>query len=300
MPSNPGAAPDADSTAPARRLLIVSNRLPFSFRRTPGGIEVTPSSGGLVSALSSWLERQKQEAQASECVWIGWPGAEVEEAEQAELRDTALRDHSAYPVFVGAAEMEQFYEGFCNSTLWPLFHYFTSYAAYREEDFASYQRVNQLFCDAVLQIARPDDEIWVHDYQLFILPSLLRAQLPDAAIGFFLHTPFPSFEVFRQLPTRWRKQVLEGVLGADLIGFHTHDYVQYFLRSVFLTLGHEHHLGQLTVDGAVRRVESFPVGVDFEKFWEAAGSEEVEKARAKAAEGVRDRIPIFSVDRLDY
>jgi trehalose 6-phosphate synthase/phosphatase len=300
MPSNSAAAPDADSTAPARRLLIVSNRLPFSFRRTPSGIEVTASSGGLVSALSSWLERQKQEAPASECVWIGWPGAEVEEAEQAELRDTALRDHSAYPVFVGAAEMEQFYEGFCNSTLWPVFHYFSSYAAYREEDFASYQRVNQLFCDAVLQIARPDDEIWVHDYQLFILPALLRAQLPKAAIGFFLHTPFPSFEVFRQLPTRWRRQVLEGVLGADLIGFHTHDYVQYFLRSVFLTLGHEHHLGQLTVDGAIRRVESFPVGVDFEKFWEAAGSEEVEKARATAAEGVRDRIPIFSVDRLDY
>lgn len=301
MLTSPGPAEaDRDSAPPVRRLLIVSNRLPFSFRRTSEGIEITPSSGGLVSALSSWLERRKQEQPESECIWIGWAGADVEQSEQADLRSAILRDHSAYPVFGGAAEMEQFYEGFCNSTLWPLFHYFASYAAYREEDFASYQRVNQLFCDAVLEIARPDDEIWVHDYHLFILPALLREKLPQAAIGFFLHIPFPSFEVFRQLPTHWRRQVLAGVLGADVIGFHTHDYVQYFLHSVFRTLGHEHHLGQLTVAGAIRRVESFPVGVDFDKFWDAAGSEEVEKASAIVAEGMRERIPIFSVDRLDY
>jgi trehalose 6-phosphate synthase/phosphatase len=119
-------------------------------------------------------------------------------------------------------------------------------------------------------------------------------------IGFFLHIPFPSFEVLRQLPTRWRRELLEGVLGADLMGFHTHDYAQHFLHSVFRTLGYEHHLGRLNVNGALKRVDSFPIGIDFQRFWEAAVSDEVATERAKMARGLGDRQIIFSVDRLDY
>ena len=196
--------------------------------------------------------------------------------------------------------MDRFYHRFCNSTLWPLFHYFPSYTSYREEDWDTYQRVNRQFCDALLEVARPDDEIWVHDYQLLLLPQLLRDRLPAASIGFFLHIPFPSFEVLRQLPTPWRRALLEGVLGADLIGFHTHDYVQHFLHSVFRTLGHEHHLGQLRIDDALKRVEAFPIGIDFERFWQAAQSQEVAEVRARLARSLGDRRLIFSVDRLDY
>jgi trehalose 6-phosphate synthase/phosphatase len=282
------------------RLVIISNRLPFSLRRTAHGPELGVSSGGLVSALSGYLQRRTEEDPNFECVWAGWPGAEVPEDEQAEVRSVALSAHGAYPIFLSTEEMERFYLGFCNSTLWPLFHYFPSYAEYREEDWDTYKQVNQRFCDAVLEFVRPGDVIWVHDYQLLLLPKLLRAALPQASLGFFLHIPFPSYEVFRQLPTRWRCELLQGVLGADLIGFHTHDYVQHFLHSVFRTLGHEHYLGQLTTGGEVRRVESFPIGIDFQRFWDAAGSDEVADARARVAQGLGDRKAIFSVDRSDY
>jgi trehalose 6-phosphate synthase/phosphatase len=282
------------------RLLVVSNRLPFSLERSDEGPKLAPSSGGLVTALSGYLERRKREEPELQFLWAGWPGAEMQAEEAEQLRAAALAEHGAYPIALSAADMDRFYHGFCNSTLWPLFHYFPSYASYSEEDWATYQKVNELFCDAIVELARPGDEIWVHDYQLLLLPSLLRQRLPDANIGFFLHIPFPSFEVFRQLPTAWRRQLLNGVLGADLVGFHTHDYVQHFLHSVFRTLGHEHHLGQINVDGAIKRVESFPIGIDFQRFWETAASDEVSALRATLAEGLGGRQLIFSVDRLDY
>lgn len=282
------------------RLIVISNRLPFSLRRTEFGFDLGAASGGLVTALSGYIRRRKASAPDFECIWAGWPGAEVTPAEAASLREVAGRKHGAHPILLSALEMEQFYHGFCNSTLWPLFHYFPSYAAYHERDFASYRRVNERFRDAVMELVRPGDEIWIHDYHLLLLPQMLREKLPHASIGFFLHIPFPSFEVFRQLPTRWRSEILRGVLGADLIGFHTHDYVQHFLHSVFRTLGHEHYLGQLTVGGEIRRVESFPIGIDVEAFWDAALTEEVSRARNLVADGLRGRRAILSVDRLDY
>lgn len=282
------------------RLLVVSNRLPFSLERSEAGAKLVPSSGGLVTALSGYLERRRREEPELEFLWAGWPGAEIEPQEAEQLRSTALAEHGAYPIALSTADMDRFYQGFCNSTLWPLFHYFPSYATYNEEDWETYRKVNEQFCDAVVELARPGDEIWVHDYQLLLLPSLLRQRLPDATIGFFLHIPFPSFEVFRQLPTTWRRELLNGVLGADLMGFHTHDYVQHFLHSVFRTLGHEHHFGQLNVDGVVKRVESFPIGIDFQRFWETAQSDEVTTLRAALADGLGNRQVVFSVDRLDY
>jgi trehalose 6-phosphate synthase/phosphatase len=282
------------------RLLVVSNRLPFSVQRSESGPELVPSSGGLVTALSGYLERRKRDEPELEFVWAGWPGAELAADEIEQLRAEALAEHGAYPISLSAADMHRFYHGFCNSTLWPLFHYFPSYASYREEDWATYRSVNEQFCEAVVALAKPGDQIWIHDYQLLLLPSLLRERLPDATIGFFLHIPFPSFEVFRQLPTAWRRELLRGVMGADLIGFHTHDYVQHFLRSVFRTLGYEHHLGKINVGGSIKRVDSFPIGIDFERFWQTASTEEVTTTQREMAEGLGHRRVIFSVDRLDY
>ncbi len=283
-----------------KRLLVVSNRLPFALQHTERGPEFVPSSGGLVSALSGYFERRRRDEPDLEFVWAGWPGADVDESALSELRERARREHGAYPIALDASDMDRFYHGFCNSTLWPLFHYFPSYTTYEEEDFQTYRRVNQQFCDAVMELARPGDEIWVHDYQLLLLPQMLREKLPDASIGFFLHIPFPSFEVFRQLPTPWRRELLSGMLGADLVGFHTHDYVQHFLHSVFRTLGHEHYLGQLRIGDAIKRVEAFPIGIEYERFSSAATSPEVEEATARIRAGIGERQLICSVDRLDY
>ncbi len=283
------------------RLVVVSNRLPFVIQRGEGDKpQLLPASGGLVSALSGYLERRKREEPDVEFVWAGWPGGELTPEEAIELQRDSQNSHGAFPITLPSSDMDRFYHGFCNSTLWPLFHYFPSYASYREEDWETYRRVNEQFCEAVVALARPGDEIWIHDYQLLLLPSLLRERMPDATIGFFLHIPFPSFEVFRQLPTRWRRELLRGVLGADLMGFHTHDYVQHFLHSVFRTLGYEHHLGKLNVEGALKRVESFPIGIDFERFWQAAQSDEVRQTKQTMAEGLGGRRVVFSVDRLDY
>jgi trehalose 6-phosphate synthase/phosphatase len=294
--------PESSSPSQRRgsRVLVVSNRLPFSIQRTEQGVELVPSSGGLVSALSGYLERRKLEQPETEFVWAGWSGADLTAEETEQLRAAARDHHGAYPLSLEAADMDRFYHGFCNGTLWPLFHYFPSYATYDEQDWDTYRRVNERFCEELLTLVQPGDEIWVHDYQLLLLPALLRKQLPDASIGFFLHIPFPSFEVFRQLPTRWRGELLAGMLGADLMGFHTHDYAQHFLHSVFRTLGYEHYLGQINVDGQLRRVETFPIGIDYARFWQAAASAEVAEARDRLAGGLARRKVIFSVDRLDY
>jgi trehalose 6-phosphate synthase/phosphatase len=285
---------------PTGRVLVVSNRLPFSVQRTEQGVELVPSAGGLVSALSGYLERRKLEQPETEFLWAGWSGAELSDEETEQLRCAARERHGAYPLSLDAADMDRFYHGFCNGTLWPLFHYFPSYATYEEQDWETYQRVNERFCEELVALVEPGDEIWVHDYQLLLLPGLLRKRLPNASIGFFLHIPFPSFEVFRQLPTRWRGELLRGILGADLMGFHTHDYAQHFLHSVFRTLGYEHYLGQINVDGALRRAETFPIGIDYARFSQAAKSAEVAEARERMAEGLARRRVIFSVDRLDY
>jgi trehalose 6-phosphate synthase/phosphatase len=288
------------ATREATRLIVVSNRLPFSVQRSEGGVELAPSAGGLVTALSGYLEQRRVQQPELEFLWAGWAGGELSAAEAEALRAGAHEGRGAYPLPLDAADMERFYHGFCNGTLWPLFHYFPSYATYKEEDWETYVRVNARYAEALLELLRPGDEVWVHDYQLLLLPRLLRERLPQASIGFFLHVPFPSFEIFRQLPTQWRRELLEGALGADLLGFHTHDYAQHFLHSVFRTLGYEHRLGELNAGGLIRQVETFPIGIDFARFWQAAGSRQVNEARERMADAVGRRRVIFSVDRLDY
>ena len=134
-----------------------------------------------------------------------------------------------------------FYGGFCNDLIWPLFHYFPSFSVFNNEYYTAYEEANARFCEEILKIVKPGDFIWVHDYQLMLLPEMIRAKVPDATIGFFLHIPFPSFEIFRLLPRIWREAIINGMLGADLIGFHTHDYAQHFIKSVKRTTGYECH-----------------------------------------------------------
>ena len=282
------------------RLIIVSNRLPFTVSMREGSPHFDTSSGGLTTGLSSYLERVAGDpAKRFEYLWLGWPGTNVEPAHVAQVQAHAARLHAA-PVFLPQESADQFYHGFCNKTLWPLFHYFPSFTCYEEDYWQHYQRTNQLYADALLQVLRPDDVLWVHDYQLMLLPRLIRKQFPEMPIGFFLHIPFPSFEVFRLLPRSWRAELIEGVLGASLVGFHTHDYTRDFLTAALRTVGYEHQLGSISLQDRVVKVDTFPMGIDFERFASAAISPETELRASELRQKCAGQKIIFSVDRLDY
>ncbi|MFB3763735.1 MAG: bifunctional alpha,alpha-trehalose-phosphate synthase (UDP-forming)/trehalose-phosphatase [Methanotrichaceae archaeon] len=280
------------------RLLIVSNRLPITVL-DEGELKFKESVGGLVTGLKAYLDTKG--AQSSiDYTWIGWPGATIKDQNKEKLRSKVYSDLHAYPVFLSEAAMDKFYHGFCNRTIWPLFHYFTSNVVYDEEGWDYYKSVNEAFCEAILQIIRPDDVVWIHDYHLMLLPKLLREKVPGIPIGFFLHIPFPSYEVFRLLPTIWRTELLEGLLGSDLIGFHTHDYTQYFMRCVLRILGYENNMGQIAKDDHLVRVDTFPMGIDFNKFYNASLSPKVQAEKDDLKKVLGGHKIILSIDRLDY
>lgn len=285
------------------RILVVSNRLPITVVEKEGILKFRESVGGLVSGLSAYLDSLKSSSfTKSECIWVGWPGITIDDndALKEKLKSRALSEFHAHPVFLSKKSMEKFYHGFCNKTIWPLFHYFPTYAAYDEEFWDYYKRVNETFCDAVMEIIRPGDLVWVHDYHLMLLPGLIRKRAPDNPTGFFLHIPFPSFEIFRLLPKKWRTEILEGILGADLVGFHTHEYTQYFLRCVLRILGYEHNMGSIILGNHVVKVDTFPMSIQFNKFKTTANSPEVQKKKGKLRKTLDGYKVILSIDRLDY
>ena len=285
----------------SRRLIIVSNRLPFTVRLDNKGLRFDESAGGLVTGLSAFLDSYRAHFPKQEKdVWVDWPGTTILDELKEQVRARALADYHAYPVFLSEADMDQFYFGFCNRTIWPLFHYFPSYTVYNEDYWQHYVHVNELFCDAVLELAEPDDIVWVQDYHLMLLPRLLRERSPNLLTGFFLHIPFPSFEIFRLLPPRWRHDILEGLLGADLLGFHTYEYTQHFLQSVLRILGHEHHMGQITLPNHVVKIDTFPMGIDFQRISKTSTALETEHERAEFQKTLSGFRTVLSVDRLDY
>src|SRR5438552_9729292 len=276
--------PDMDSPPP--RTLIVSNRLPFTVTiEEEGQLTFRESAGGLASGLSAYLDSLKRDLTgAPNYVWVGWPGVTVEDEEiKRVLKAKAHADFASYPVFLSAEAMDKFYHGFCNNTIWPLFHYFPTYAEYDGEYWADYKRVNEVFCEAVMEIARPGDTIWVHDYHLMLLPRLIRDSMSrngmTLPVGFFLHIPFPNFEMFRLLPGKWRGEILEGLLGADLIGLHTPEYTQHLLGCMLRILGYEHNMGLIEKHDHVVKAATFPMGIDFQRYHEAAASAKVQRER---------------------
>jgi trehalose 6-phosphate synthase/phosphatase len=283
------------------RLVIVSNRLPFTVVNEDGGPQFKVSSGGLTTGLWSYLERGSSGVgERPEFVWLGWPGATVAPRDEPAVRAYAEKEFKALPVFLPEETMDRFYHGFCNKTLWPLFHYFPYLTVYEEDYWEDYKQVNRIYAEELLKVLRPDDLLWVHDYQLMLVPGLIRERFPDMPIGFFLHIPFPSYEVFRLLPRAWRVEIIEGLLGSSLVGFHTYDYTRDFLTSVLRTVGYEHQLGSLTLRDRVVTVDTFPMGIDFERFAQAAASPETEARVAELRTKCTGQRVIFSVDRLDY
>ncbi|MGO8766397.1 MAG: bifunctional alpha,alpha-trehalose-phosphate synthase (UDP-forming)/trehalose-phosphatase [Limisphaerales bacterium] len=283
------------------RLVIVSNRLPFTVSFRDGRPEFKTSSGGLSTGLASYLRQASAESgNRPDYFWLGWPGASIAPEHEAIVRKFGGEQFKCAPVFLPEESMEKFYHGFCNKTIWPLFHYFPSLTQYQEEFWQEYRNVNRIFGEAAVAALKPDDVVWVHDYHLMPLPKLIREKFPDMPIGFFLHIPFPSDELFRMMPRAWREEIIEGLLGASVIGFHTHDYARDFLTSVLRTAGYEHQLGNLTLRERVVKVDTFPMGVDFERFFKAAQSPETEIRVAELRGKCAGQKVIFSVDRLDY
>ncbi|MGJ4786779.1 bifunctional alpha,alpha-trehalose-phosphate synthase (UDP-forming)/trehalose-phosphatase [Leptospira koniambonensis] len=279
------------------KLIIVSNRLPVNLTLRKGKYSYRKSAGGLATGVSSFLDKLGPD---NKFVWVGWPGSIVAEARIDEVNKTLEDGFGYFPIYLSEPEIKQFYSGFCNRTIWPLFHYFPSYTTYSQEEWKSYKEINQRFAERVIQIYEPGDTVWIHDYHLFLLPSLLRAMIPDIKIGFFLHIPFPHFEVYRLLPMSWRKEILLGILGSDLVGFHTHDYTQYFLRSVLRILGLDNHFGLINHGDRFIKVETFPMGIDFEKFRQFSLTDSCEILRQELERGTKNKRLLLTVDRLDY
>ncbi len=273
-----------------QRVLVVSNRLPMNIRYGNEGPELTPSSGGLVTGLSS-LQGEYDMA------WIGWPGP-VAKQDRSRIERTLTEEHRFYPVFLPEQLSERYYEGFSNRAIWPIFHSMPMYAKFSLVEWDAYKKANALFAQRVVSVYRPGDVLWVHDYHLLLLSRLLRQQLPAATIGFFLHIPFPHYDIFRLMPQH--RELLESMLDLDLIGFHTHDYAQAFLGCVRRILGFENTLGQMFINNRIAQVDVFPMGIDFKKYSTAAKEEILQPEIEKIYRRMKPRKAVFKVSRLDY
>lgn len=273
-----------------QRVLIVANRLPITVKATDAGVDVQRSTGGLATGL---LRPHEQ----SGGLWIGWSGApeELTADQQSEL-DKQLAAMRLVSVPLTADQVTRYYENFSNGVLWPLFHYLLDQVPLHVRDWDAYAEVNERFADIVAEHYRPGDLIWVHDYQLLLLPDLLRKRLPDACIGFFLHIPFPSEELFRTLPERDR--LLRGLLGADLVGFHTPAYLRHFAASL-TQLGLTVEIDKVQLSDREVRLGVFPMGIDAAAFMKLAADPAVQR-EAKALRSDESVRLLVGVDRLDY
>ena len=276
----------------ADRLLIVSNRLPITARRSSTGVALTPASGGLATGMRPFH-------QASKGLWIGWPG-DVSQftSDERQVLDASLHERGIVPVHLSTDQIDRFYHGFSNRVLWPLFHYQIDRVPVHASGWEAYREVNEQFADAVARVHRPGDLIWVHDYQLMLLPALLRQRIPSARIGFFLHIPFPPADVFRILP--WRREMLDGILGANLVGFHISAYTRHFVDAVQQVIGAGAGVDHIRVARHEVGVGAFPMGIEAEQFAALASDEDVRDQAAAIREDAAGRQIVLGVDRLDY
>ncbi|HEX8789814.1 MAG TPA: bifunctional alpha,alpha-trehalose-phosphate synthase (UDP-forming)/trehalose-phosphatase, partial [Polyangiaceae bacterium] len=275
------------------RLILVSNRLPVTVAVEGDTFAVKQSSGGLVTGLRGPHE-------SSGGTWIGWPGdvSGLPDDRRAAL-DRQLAAMRLAPVHLSPAEVSAYYDGFSNAVLWPLFHYLLDRIPPTSQEWETYRAVNERFADAAARAwTGPEDMVWVHDYQLVLVPQMLRERVPGARIGFFLHIPFPASEVLRILP--WREQVVEGLLGADLVGFHTHTYRTHFSSSVLRILGISTQGDSIYTNGREVRLGVFPIGVDAAAFTAHAEDPAVQREAKGIREEARGERILLGIDRLDY
>src|SRR6476659_9062834 len=238
--------------------VVVANRLPVDRVENPdGSVEWRTAPGGLVTAFEPVMRSHHG-------AWVGWPGSPDDDIEPFTHNDLQLE-----PVHLSAEDIELYYEGFSNATLWPLCHDVVAPPAYHREWWDRYVTVNERFAEAAARVADEGGQVWIQDYQLQLVPQMLRQLRPDLLIGFFLHIPFPPTELFQQLP--WRSQILQGLLGADLVGFQLPGGAQNFVRLVRQRVGHKTHRDLVYLpDGRTVRASAFPISIDVDGFEELA------------------------------
>ncbi|BFG28949.1 hypothetical protein CerSpe_152230 [Prunus speciosa] len=280
-----------------QRLLVVANRLPVSaVRRGEDSWSLDVSAGGLVSALLGVKE--------FEAKWIGWAGVNVPDEIGQKALTKALAEKRCIPVFLDEEIVHQYYNGYCNNILWPLFHYLglpqeDRLATTRsfQSQFAAYKKANQMFADVVNEHYKEGDVVWCHDYHLMFLPKCLKDYNSKMKVGWFLHTPFPSSEIHRTLPSR--SELLRSVLAADLVGFHTYDYARHFVSACTRILGLEGTPEGVEDQGRLTRVAAFPIGIDSERFIRALEVPQVQEHIRELKERFAGRKVMLGVDRLD-
>ncbi|MGI6678544.1 MAG: bifunctional alpha,alpha-trehalose-phosphate synthase (UDP-forming)/trehalose-phosphatase [Dehalobacterium sp.] len=275
------------------KTIIISNRLPITVKKNNETIAYQKSIGGLATGL-------KKYHQQADSIWVGWSGLADEKIslEEKNAIKQELITHQCLPVFLTEGEIDRYYNGFCNETIWPLFHYFASKVKYEVETWKAYEEVNKKFFNTVESVVGENDIIWVHDYQLMLLPQMIKEKYPNTQVGFFLHIPFPSFEIFRLLI--WRKEILRGMLGADLIGFHTYEYVRHFLSSIRHLLGLENTMNRISYEDRYVQIGAFPMGIDYQFFEKEFEDSSFQKETREIIDNTEDMKIILSVDRLDY
>ena len=280
------ADPDSETNDARREVVVIANRLPLRYSTSDVGGEWTPSPGGLVSALTAVLSE-------SNGLWIGWPGATEYDTEPTY---DGIR---LQPVDISAEEHEEYYLGFSNATLWPLYHDAIRYPEFHRSWWHAYQAVNERFAKIAADSVAPGGMVWVHDYQLQLVPRMLRRLRPDVRIGFFLHIPFPAAELFMQMP--WRKEILEGLLGADLIGFQVHTAAVNFSRIARRLTSAKGNSAMLEYDDREIRVGAFPISVDSVQISAKVDDPAIrDRARAIRSELGDPELVMLGVDRLDY
>ncbi|ANI88780.1 hypothetical protein A9P82_05445 [Arachidicoccus ginsenosidimutans] len=280
------------------RLFVVSNRLPLSIKQKNNSYVLRQSSGGLISAINTYLKADNQSS-FTQTFWVGIPDCSKKIWESA-IDKLENKNYDYLPIFVEEEKYELYYNGFANSLVWPLFHYFASFANYDQTHFDAYMEINEMFADALLPQLRYGDVVWIHDYHLMPLAGILRKKKPSLTIGFFLHIPFPSYELFRVIPKQWQHAILTGMLGADLIGFHTLDYASHFLFCLETILKIEANGQNVAWENRQIKIDAFPVSIDFDLFFNSYDKPEIAAIRKQYLDLKKDKKLIFSVDRLDY
>ncbi len=275
-------------------LVIVSNRLPISVKKVDGKLTFSPGDGGLASGLGDYTKNKKRGTK-----WIGWPGLPSDNLSAAERRTIAvrLRQHHCYPVFLTQKQVDDYYNGYSNSVVWPMFHDLPIKTGDNSRTWETYHSVNALFASETLRLSKPGSSVWIHDYHLMLLPRMIRAERPQDQIGFFLHTPFPSAENFTK--SKHAASIVTGLLGASLVGFHTSIYAQNFMDSCRdLEIGTSAN-GQLVLPNRSVQIDVFPIGIDYAKFSAAARQRSVQAYYRKFLHKYDGKKVIVTVDRLD-
>lgn len=275
------------------KIITISYRLPISIKKEKSKVSITQSSGGLATAILSYSEKS-----SSNLTWVGI--ADFEKSIWESYKNTYSKNFDIEPVYLDKELNREFYNVFSNSVLWSLFHYFPSFVEYSDEGFEAYVKANRIVAEKVCSIYEPGDIIWIHDYHFLGLAKLIREAFPDAKIGFFLHIPFPNFEMFRILPNKVKKYLTEGMLGSNLVGFHTWDNAIHFTECVEKILGLPQRNFLINQDSHHTKIGSFPISIDYNKFNDAFDKPSVAAHREEIKGLYEDKKIIFSVDRLDY